>query len=182
MAAGLFLLNHLGVISGAIAPPPGYQPAWAIRNLDVPQYLTWINASRDHLLLPDFHAPWQTGPGLFEPLFWLAARIPLPALGAYYVFHFALYVIACFVLLYACSVFCPGRQTWIALAIAACAVPVRLFGWMWGSAFRSLKWQAVFATGLLDYGYDSADGLFRGGLSNSPTLTAGTIFVLLAMA
>jgi len=162
-------------------PPAGYEPAWAIRNLDVPQYLTWINASRDRLLLPDYHAPWQTGPGLFEPLFWLAARIPLPALGAYYVFHFALYWIACGVLLWSASVFCPGRLTRFAFIIAACAVPIRLFGWMFASLCGSIKWQAIFAAGLIDYGYDSADGLFRGGLSNSPTLTAGTIFVVLAM-
>ena len=110
------------------------------------------------------------------------SRLPLPTLAAYYTVHFALYVAACFVLLYAASVFCPGRSTWWALAVAFCAVPIRLYGWMAASAIGSIKWQAVFAAGLIDYGYDSADGLFRGGLSNSATLTAGTTFVLLTMA
>jgi hypothetical protein len=182
LAAALFTLHHLGVISGALAPPPGFEPAWVIRNLDVPQYLTWLQASRDHLLIPDYHAPWRTEPALFEPLFWVAARLPLRPLAAYYTFHFSLYFAASFVLLYAVSVFCPGRDGWFALAAAACAVPFRLYGWLFASAFSSIKWQVLFAAGLIDYGYDTADGLFRGGLSNSPTLTAGTMFVLLAMA
>ncbi|MBZ5604289.1 MAG: hypothetical protein LAO79_18460 [Acidobacteriia bacterium] len=184
LAAVLFVLNHAGVISGAVAPPAGYRPSWAIHNLDIPQYLTWINAlkaSRDRILLPDYHAPWQTGPALFQPMFWVIARIPLPAIDAYYVFQFALYVVACFVLFYAASVFCSGRERWFALAVAFLALPIRMYGWMIASAFGSLKWKALFAAGLIDYGYDTADGLFRGGLSNSPTLTMGTIVVLLAM-
>lgn len=181
LAAGLFALHHAGVISGALAPPPGYEPAWVVRNLDVPQYLTWINASREHWLIPDHHAPWITGRDLFQPLFWIAAQIPLPAVAAYYALHFALYWIAAFVLLYACSVFCPGRESLFALIAIVCAIPFRLYGWLFASLAGSLKWEAVFVPGLLDFGYDTADGLTRGGLSNSPTLTIGTISELLAM-
>lgn len=181
LAVVFFALNHVGVISGAISPPAGYRAAWVIRNLDIPQYITWINESRHRLLLADLHAPWQTGPGLFEPLFWLIARIPLPTLFAYYLAHFTLFCSAFYALLCAAEAFCRGREKWIALAAALCAVPLYLFGWAAAFACNSLKWQAVFASGLLDYGYDSADGLFRGGLSNSPTLTMGTIFVLVSM-
>jgi hypothetical protein len=182
LAAGLFGLHNVGVISGALAPPPGFEPAWVVRNLDVPQYLTWLNASRESLLLPDYHAPWQTEPALFEPLFWIAARLPLPPVAAYSAFHLLLYIGAAFVLLYACSVFCPGRETAFAFAMIICAVPWRLYGWMIALAAGSIKWQALLAAGMLDYGYDTADGLTRGGLSNSPTLTVGTMSVLLAMA
>jgi len=182
LAVGLFGLHHIGVISGALAPPAGFEPAWVVRNLDVPQYLTWLNASRSGALLPDYHAPWQTEPALLEPLFWIAARLPLSAVAAYAVFHFLLYVAASYALLYACSVFCPGRETWFALAMMVCAVPWRLYGWMIATLFGSIKWQALLAGGMLDYGYDTADGLFRGGLSNSPTLTVGTMSVVLSMA
>ena len=178
----MFGLHNVGVISGALAPPPGFEPAWVVRNLDVPQYLTWLNASRIGALLPDYHAPWQTEPALFEPLFWIAARFPLAPIAAYSALHFLLYIAAAFVLLYACSVFCPGRETVFALAMIVCAVPWRLYGWMLASAAGSIKWQALLAAGMLDYGYDTADGLTRGGLSNSPTLTVGTLSVLLAMA
>lgn len=181
LAAGLFALHHAGVVSGAVAPPAGFEPAWVVRNLDVPQYLTWINASREHWLIPDFHAPWRTGRDLFQPLFWIAAQIPLPAVAAYYALHFALYWIGAWILLYACSVFVPGRETWFALAAIFCAVPFRLYGWLIASLVGSMRWKAIFVNGLLDYGYDTADGLTRGGLSNSPTLTLGTISVLLAM-
>ena len=182
LAAGLFGLHNAGVMSGALAPPAGFEPAWVVRNLDVPQYLTWLNASRTSVLLPDYHAPWITEPALIEPLFWIASRIPLPSVAAYSAFHFVLYIAAVFVLLYACSVFCPGRETWFAIAMMICAVPWRLYGWLFASISGSIKWQALFAGGMIDYGYDTADGLLRGGLSNSPTLTVGTISVLLAMA
>jgi hypothetical protein len=181
LAAGLFGLHNVGVISGAIAAPAGFEPAWVVRNLDVPQYLTWLNGSRDRALLPDYHAPWQTEPALLEPLFWIPAHLPLTPVAAYSVFHFLLYIAAAYVLLYACSVFCPGRETWFALAMMVCAVPWRLYGWMFASLFRSVKWEALFAGGMIDYGYDTADGLTRGGLSNSPTLTVGTMSVVLAM-
>jgi hypothetical protein len=182
LAVGLFGLHHIGVISAAVAPPAGFEPAWVVRNLDVPQYLTWLNASRSGALLPDYHAPWQTERALLEPLFWIAARLPLPAVAAYAVFHFLLYLAASYVLLYACSVFCPGRETWFALAMMVCAVPWRLYGWTIATFLGSIKWQALLAGGMLDYGYDTADGLFRGGLSNSPTLTVGTMSVVLSMA
>lgn len=181
LAAFLFLIHHAGVISGAVAPPAGFEPAWVVRNLDVPQYLTWLNASRSDVLLPDYHAPWLTEPALFEALFLIAARCGLPTIEAYYALHFLLYAAAALVLLYACSVFCPGRETWFAVAMMVCAVPWRLYGWLFGAMFGSIQWQAIFAAGLIDYGYDTADGLLRGGLSNSPTLTVGTLSILLAM-
>jgi hypothetical protein len=42
-----------------VDPPPGYQPAYYIRNMDVPQFLTWMELSKTNWLLPNEHAPWQ---------------------------------------------------------------------------------------------------------------------------
>ena len=182
LGLALFLLHNAAVISGALFPPEGYVPAWTLRNSDVPQYLTWIEAARDGVLLPNYHAPWQTGPALWQPLMLLAAWTGLPSVAAYYALSASLYFAAAYALLYALSVFCPGRQGWFVFAAILCEVPFRLFGWMVASAFHSLRWQVLFVSGLLDFGYDTADGLFRGGVSNTPTLSAGTFFVLLAMA
>ncbi len=49
----LCLLNHIGVIAGMVNPPPGYQPAYYLRTLDVPQYLTWLELARTQCLLPN---------------------------------------------------------------------------------------------------------------------------------
>jgi hypothetical protein len=176
----LFLLHHAGVVSGALAPPPGFEPAWTLRNLDVPQYLTWLEAARREILLPDYHAPWVTEPALFQPLLLAAARTGLPTLAAYYVPVVAGYIFAAFALLSACAVFCPGRETGFALLTAFCTVPFRLIGWLIAQVFPLPKGLVVL--GLLDYSYDTADGLFRGGMSNSVTLSVGTGLVLLSMA
>lgn len=176
----LFLLHHAGVVSGALAPPPGFEPAWTLRNLDVPQYLTWLEAARRQVLLPDYHAPWITEPALFQPLLLAAARTGMPTLAAYYVPVLGGYIFAAFALLYACPVFCPGRETRFALLAAFCAVPFRLIGWLIAQVAPLPK--ALVVLGLLDYSYDTADGLFRGGMSNSVTLSVGTGLVLLSMA
>ncbi|MFZ0637513.1 MAG: hypothetical protein WAM08_18475, partial [Candidatus Acidiferrales bacterium] len=176
----LFLLHHAGVVSGALAPPPGYEPAWTLRNLDVPQYLTWLEAARHEVLLPDYHAPWVTEPGLFQPLLLAAARTGLPTLVAYYAPVLAGYIFAAFALLHAASVFCPGRETLFALLAALCTVPFRLIGWLLAQVLPLPK--VLVVLGLIDYSYDTADGLFRGGMSNSVTLSVGTALVLLSMA
>ena len=178
----LFVLHQAGAISGALAPPPGYEPAWVVRNLDTPQYITWLTAARTHLLLPDYHAPWITTPALFQPLFLLVGRIiPLPPVATYQFASLLLYMAAGAALMYASSVFCPGRERFALLA-AACAVPFPLLGLALGKALHSTVLYVFGIEGMLGYSYETADGLFRGGLSASPTLSAGTAFVLLTMA
>src|SRR5271157_5077926 len=97
----LFLIHQAGAISAFLSSPPGYEPAWGVRNLDLPQYLTWITAARNSILLPDYHAPWLTEPALFQPLFIAASRIPLPPMAAYYVLNVLLYMSGGVALLYA---------------------------------------------------------------------------------
>jgi hypothetical protein len=153
-----------------------------MRTPDVAQYLTWFNAGRSELLLRNYHAPWQTEPAMWQPVMVAAARTGLPAVAAYNVLHAALYLLAAWALLFSASVFCPGRQKWYALAFAACAIPLQLLGWIPASLLQSPRLAALTVTGLLSYGYDTADGLFRGGISSSPVITIGTLCVLCAMA
>jgi hypothetical protein len=176
----LFLLNHLGVIAGVLHPPPGYEPAWFTRNLDIPQYLTWAALARDHWLLPDYHAPWRTEPALFQPLFQMVGRTGLPLLVSYYLFEIASYWLASLALIEAARVFCENRRQMIYAALMVLfAVPLQLFGWVlagplhWPLAIK--LWMGI---GLVQYGLQSADGLMRGGLSNSMTLSFGTAIML----
>jgi len=84
-------------------------------------------------------------------------------------------------LIYAATVFCPGLELYALLA-AACAVPLNLLLFGIGKIFHSLLLFALGLSGMVDYSYNSADGLFRGGLGASPTLSAGTALMLLFMA
>ena len=177
----LFLLHQAAVISGALAPPPGYEPAWAIRSPDLPQYVTWLAAGRTSFLLPNYHAPWSTEPALFQPLFLLAGRIPLSPLAAYQIVSLLLYIAAGMALIYAVRLFCPEHPGYALLA-SACAAPLWLFVLTISKVFHSLLLFGLGLSGIVSYTYNSADGLFRGGLVASPTLSAGTAFVLLFMA
>lgn len=66
-AGALFLLNNLGVIHGILAAPRGYAPLGVQRNMDVAQYLTWLGGLKFAWILPNYHAPWITPPGLIVP-------------------------------------------------------------------------------------------------------------------
>ncbi|HTW68178.1 MAG TPA: hypothetical protein VME17_26365, partial [Bryobacteraceae bacterium] len=180
----LGLLNHIGVIAGIVDPPPGYQPAYYIRNLDVPQYLTWLELARTHWLLPNDHAPWRTEPALFQPMFVIAARTGLPAIVAYYGFQLLLYWLAAYALIFAAETFMKTRRAmgYAALAVL-CALPLRLLGWAGAKALGlPAVVKLVLGLGLVEYGYDTADGLARGGLSNSMLLSFGTAMTLFAFA
>jgi len=177
----LFFIHQAGPISGAFSPPPGYEPAWAVRNLDLPQYITWITALRTNTFLPDYHAPWLTAPALFQPLFIVASKIPVSPMAAYYLFSAALYIGGGIALVYAARVFCPGMEVYALLA-SACTVPLGLLVFGFGKMFHSPALLGLGLFGIVDYAYNSADGLFRGGLGASLTLSAGTAFMLLFMA
>jgi hypothetical protein len=177
----LFLLNQIGAISGALAPPLGYEPTWTVEHLDFHQYITWLTAGRTHLLLPDFHAPWITEPSLFQPIFLLAGLIPLPAIAAYQLASLLMCMAAGAALVYAGSVFCPGLERYALLA-AACALPFPLLGLAIGKIAHSPLLSVIGYEGIVHYSYETADGLFRGGLSTSLTLSVGTLSVLLSMA
>jgi hypothetical protein len=178
----LCLANYIGVIAGIVHPPPGYQPAYYIRNLDVPQYLTWMELAKTHWLLPNEHAPWQTESGLFEPTFVIAARTGLPTMVSYYGLQLLLYWLAAYALILAAQTFMKTRRAMVYAALAVLgAVPLWLLGWTFAKAFGlPAAVRMAFGYGVVQYGYDSADGLLRGGLSNSVLLTFGTAMTLFA--
>jgi hypothetical protein len=176
LGVGLGLLNHVAVISGMVAPPEGYEPAYVIRNLDVPQYLTWAALAKDHWLLPNYHAPWATEPALFQPLLQVVGKSGLPRLAAYYLLQGLLYWLAAYALIQGDLTFCRTRREMVYAAIAMVgALPLKLVGWAvakWVGASQVVQLTLVY--GLIEYTYETADGLLRGGLSNSFTLTFGT--------
>lgn len=180
LGLALFLIHQAGAISAILNPPPGYEAAWGVRNLDLPQYLTWIAAARSSILLPDYHAPWLTEPALFQPLFIAASWIPLPPLAAYYTFNAVLYMIGGLALMYAARLFCPGLE-WLALLASACAVPLGMLVSAFAKIFPAPVLKVWGLIGMVDYSYNSADGLFRGGQAASLTLSAGTALTLLFM-
>ncbi len=180
LGLALFFIHQSGTLSAVLQPPPGYEPAWGIRNLDLPQYLTWITAARSRLLIPDYHAPWITEPALFQPLFIAASWIPLPPLAAYYVLSALAYMGAGAALLYAVTAFCPGLEMYALLA-SACAVPLGMLCVAMAKMFHSPIFILWGLLGMIDYSYNSADGLFRGGQASSLTLSVGTALVLLFM-
>jgi hypothetical protein len=95
-----------------------------------------------------------------------------------------LYWIAAFALIYAAQVFGRTRRSmYYAALVMVCALPLKLYGWAIAKALGlPMIVQAVLSLGVVEYAYESADGLMRGGLSNSFTLTFGTAITLLAFA
>ncbi|MFN0100599.1 MAG: hypothetical protein ACKV2U_00770 [Bryobacteraceae bacterium] len=176
------VVNHIAVIGGILDPPAGFEPAYVIRNLDVPQYLTWAALAKDHWLLPNYHAPWKTEPALFQPMLQIVGKSGLSPIVAYYVFQFLLYWIAAYALIQAAVTFCHSRRQMVYAAIVMIgALPLKLVGWAaakWIGA--ALPLQMGLAYGVVEYTYETADGFLRGGLSNSFTLTFGTAVTLVS--
>src|SRR5271170_480581 len=130
-------------------PPPGYQPAYYIRNLDVPQYLTWMELARTQWLLTNEHAPWRTEPALFQPLLSIAARTGLPTAVAYYGLQLLLYWMAAYALILAAQTFMKTRREMLYAALVVLGtVPLRLLGW---AAAKALGLPAVVEA-ILRYG------------------------------
>ncbi len=177
IGAACFLVNNLALWSAAWAPPPGYQPRWALSNLDIPIYLTWMTLAPEHWLLPNYHSPWASEDALVSPLVLAAGKLSAAAgispRAGFQVMHAFFYVLAAagfVVLLYT---FCPTRRQRIAALVGSlAALPLPLIALGWANLVG--KDSPVFWIGLIQFAYDTADGLFRGGLSNSFTLSFGT--------
>ncbi len=178
LGTSLMVFHHLGVIAAWWDPPSGYTSLGYVNNLDVPQYLTWIQQAQHKILVPNLHAPWITEPALFQPLMVVTSRLPFPVIYSYYGLHFLMYWLASFCLIEAGFTFCRSwRQLAMAAVVVICELPLKMLAWTAGKLLSPGLAEA-FAYGPIEFCYDSADGLFRGGISNSMTLTFGTASML----
>jgi hypothetical protein len=172
----LFWVNSLDVFRGWIQPPAGHSPLFVPRDTDIAQHLTWMAGLHDRWLIPDFHAPYVTAPGMVAPLMTLLGRIAAlgfnPAL-VYTAAQFAFYVLGAYAALYCFRVFLTSRrQVYAALICAFCMVGTGDFGRL----ARIVSSGAITQTAI---GGLEPDGfLIRGALS----LTIGTVSVILAVA
>src|SRR5580704_12588635 len=180
----LFVLRNTAVLSARLAPPEGYQPLNLLRSHDMAEYATYLSLTGKTLLTPDLHAPWTLEGGFFHPLMLIPAHIGhwmgrSPAFtfqATFYLFCIA----GMWALLYALDFFLPTpKQRWWALAAAFAAVPLPLMAVVIQPLLRIPP--AFYGLGMIEFAYNSSDGLFRGGLSNSFTNSCGTIAVLLAL-
>jgi hypothetical protein len=172
-----FTLNNLAIWSGILHPPAGYVPRYALSNLDVPLYLTWMTLAPTHWLLPNFHAPWASDNALLSPLVLTAGRLThaagLTPIVGFQVFHFVLYLAAAFALGAVIWTFCTTPRQRISAGVAIfMAIPFPLLALGWARVIG--KEMPLFWIGLIQYSYETSDGLLRGGTSNSFTLSFGT--------
>lgn len=172
VAAGvtLFAIHYSGVLHGIWSPPEGYQPTFLEQTLDSAAYLSWLADSADHWLLPNRHVPYITEPALLQPMVLLIGKTAkftgMPAIGVYYALQVLLYIAAVYTLLFCAATFLPKANHRVAAGIVVlCSIPM-----------------AVGPETTVAFAYQSADGLFRGGLSNGPNLTFGTLTMLAAFA
>jgi hypothetical protein len=180
-----FLLNNLAIWSGWLYSPPGYVPSFLLRNPDTAQYFTFLATATDQIVLPDFMLPWKAGDVFFSPMWVIVARVSklvnVDVLIGYHVFHLLLYIFAAWALLYLLDTFLPDRRQKIAFAIALfCSAPILLIGI--GIAPILPIRPEIFWIGMIQFAYETADGLTRGGISNTLTLSIGTGTSLLALA
>ena len=181
----LFGLNNTAVWSAWLHPPQGYEPLYLVRSQDVAEYVTYVVLASDPTwLAPDLHAPWTLPGGLFHPLMLIAGRIGnglglSPAFTLQAGFYLSS-IAGAWVLLYAMDFFLPTiRQRWWALAAVASSVPLALLPIVVKPIFPIRE--EFYGLGMVEFAYNSADGLFRGGLSNSFTIAWGSIAMILAL-
>ncbi len=183
--AGLivFAVSYSGVLHGIFSPPTGYHPAYFEQTLDTGAYLSWLADSRDHWLLPNRHVPYITEPALFQPMMLLIGKtaklLGVSSIAVYYALQILLYMGAVYALMFCAGAFLRTQSERVAAgAVVVCSLP--LFLYLYGLE-RFVPMQRNFdALGVVGYAYQTADGFLRGGLSNGPNLTFGTITMLLA--
>jgi len=181
----LFGLNNTAVWSAWLHPPEGHEPLFLVRSQDMAEYVTYlVLASDPTLLAPDLHAPWTLPGGLFHPLPLVAGRIGnglgLSPAFTFQAGFFLFSIAGAWVLLYVANFFLPtATQRWWALGAVAASVPLALLAIVI-KPLLPVPYE-FYGLGMVQYAYNSADGLFRGGLSNSFTIAWGSIAMLLAL-
>jgi hypothetical protein len=181
----LFGLSNTAVWSGWMHPPEGYRPLFLIRSHDMAEYATHLRLASDpSWVTREMHPPWTLQGGIFTPLMLVPGRIGhwlgvSPAFTFQATF-FLFAIVGAWALLYAMDFFLPTpRQRWWTFAAVIAAIPLLLLPIPIRSLLRLPA--EFYALGMVEFAYNSADGLFRSGLSNTFTLTCGTIAMLLAL-
>ena len=181
----LFLLQNVAVWAGAISGK-GSVPLYHLRNEDTGQYLAFLELARDHFLFPNLHLAWRTEPAMFNPLFLTGGKM-----GAWLGWS----SVATLMMMEAvCSIGAGVALAWVfhtlletraqrVGAIITALLSMPLFMLVTGTVrFVAPGAAPLFWFGVIEQAYSSADGLARGGLSNSPTLTFGSTMMLLSLA
>jgi hypothetical protein len=181
----LFVLSNTAVWSGMVHPPSGYEPLYLVRSHDMAEYTTYMTVASDPTwLTPNLDAPWTLPGGFFDPLMLIPGRIGHSlGLSTAFTFQATFYLsmlAGAWALLYAINFFIPTpRQRWWTFAAIVSAVPLTLLIIVIKPLLHFPL--ELYGLGMIEWAYNSADGLFRSGLSNSFTIACGTISVLLAL-
>jgi len=182
LAAALFVLNNLAVLSGWLNPPDGYGATLMVRAQDIAIYLSWANGYLIQNLVPSYAAPWHTEPAFFNTFMWLLARFSkltgLEIVSWYHIFHFLFYVVAAYALFYAVRVFTEtAKQFWATFLVILCVVPLASLAVL-PSIILGRPGPPI---GAGHFVWLSSDGFFH-GISGSALVTFGTASTLLAFA
>src|SRR5579863_7435716 len=178
----LFLLNNAAPIGALLHPRPGFIPLLLPRTEDSAQYLTWVEATRTHWTLPDYHAPWQTEAALHVPLLWLAGTasnlMQISPVDVYLVVEASCYVLAIYALVLLLRVFLwRSEQRILAVALMVCSIPIRSYLLVPALLLKGEGWSLLHC-GFMDL---SSEGLFQ-GISGAVTETFGTATAILSAA
>lgn len=188
LGISLFALNQAPVLSGYLAPPPGYAGSPLPQQMDFFQYQTWINAYQrtNGWLLPDYHAPWATEPALMNPFCWFIGRTSavfgVDGLWIYYLLYLAFSIAGGYAVFFTLRAFtCSRVEARLALLVSFCCVPVAsvlaLSTYLLG---KDAPWLALIWFAGKVHGRYNNDG-FVNGVSGSPLVLFGTVTTLLCM-
>ena len=181
----LFGISNTAVWSGMLHPPGGSEPLYLIRSHDMAEYTTYMTVATDPTwLTPNLDAPWNLPGGFFDPLMLIPGRIGhwfgWSTAFTFQATFFLAMIAGAWALLYAINFFIPtSRQKWWTFAAIVASIPLVLLL----IVIKPLLPFPIelYGLGMIEFAYNSADGLFRSGLSNSFTIGCGTISILLAL-
>jgi hypothetical protein len=168
----LWCINNAGILVAHWRPPAGTVPTWIPIEWDVAQHITWMNAMRNMLIIPNYHLPVITQPALFCMMTFLMAQFTRLGMGAaevYAGFQLILYMTAANCFLSCLRIFRIPRS-WVLITILAAAASTP-------ASFGYVAWTAIASNSSPNTGV-IADGLFNPG---PITLTFGTVSMIVAL-